>query len=299
MLLHARCVQRQMPGDSECRILRRFQCSDTVSGDFQGPVHRYRVRGPCPQGHGPLNQVLDVWWRGQTRRQDTPSEPQAAAFVVATRTADRRQGSGSCDAPQRAAERRLTGTEDRRQSQGGGGASYARGPTGTEGSSTGGAAGHPAGAQAAEKRPQPAALLRRRPAAARLAVAGKQCERGLGRFSPRLPPLSVAGGEEARGAEEERGGGEGGPLGLVASPWEGQGRTLGLDGPRLPPHSSPVAPDGGARGGDRSHQCLEAWLLLGFFFHPEEEEKEEEAVKRTGLASPHPILGAILVLGVA
>ena len=61
-----------------------------------------------------------------------------------------------------------------------------------------------------------------------------------------------------------------------------KGRTHGLDGPRHPPHSSPVAPDGGACGGDRSHQCLEVWLLLGFFFYPEEEEKEEEVVKRTG-----------------
>ena len=48
-------------------------------------------------------------------------------------------GSGSCDAPQRAAERPPTGTEDWRQSQGGGGASYPRRPTGTEDSSTGGA----------------------------------------------------------------------------------------------------------------------------------------------------------------
>ena len=55
--------------------------------------------------------------------------------MVATRTADRPHGSGSCDALQRAAERRPTGTENRRQSQGSGGASYARRPTGTEGSS--------------------------------------------------------------------------------------------------------------------------------------------------------------------
>ena len=73
--------------------------------------------------------------------------------MVATRTADRPHGSGSCDAPQRAAERRPTGTEDRRQSQGGGGASYARRPAGTDGSSTGGAAGHPCGARAAAERP--------------------------------------------------------------------------------------------------------------------------------------------------
>ena len=37
------------------------------------------------------------------------------------------------------------------QGRGGGGASFARRPTGTEDSSTGGAAGHPAGALAAEK----------------------------------------------------------------------------------------------------------------------------------------------------
>ena len=50
--------------------------------------------------------------------------------MVATRTADRPHGSGSCDGPQRAAERRPTGTEDRRQSLGGGGARFARRPTG-------------------------------------------------------------------------------------------------------------------------------------------------------------------------
>ena len=44
-----------------------------------------------------------------------------------------------------------------------------------------------------------------------------------GRCSPRFPPLSVAGGEGARGPEEERGGGEGGPQGVEGAPQEGQG----------------------------------------------------------------------------
>ena len=81
---------------------------------------------------------------------------------------------------------------------------------------------------------------------------------------------------------------------MAAAPEKGQGRARRLDGP-LSPHSSPAAPFGGARGGDRGHGRLEAWALLDFFFVPEEEEKEEEAVMLFGvggLASPHPFLGA-------
>ena len=43
-------------------------------------------------------------------------ERAAAAFVVATRTADRPHGPGRCSTSQSAAERRTTGTEDRHQS---------------------------------------------------------------------------------------------------------------------------------------------------------------------------------------
>ena len=185
--------------------------------------------------------------------------------MVATRTADSPHGSGSCVAPKRAAEHRSTGTEDRRQSQGGGGASYARRPPGTEVSSTMGAAGHPFGAQAA-------ALLRGRPAAARHAVSGGCGRRGRGRSSPRLPPLSVAGGEGARGPEEERGGGEGGPLGVAAAPQEGRGCR------------------------SWRQWTMRASALLGFFFGSEEEKREEEADEANGvrgLASPLTILGGI------
>ena len=60
---------------------------------------------------------------------------------------------------------------------------------------------------AAAERPQLAALRRGWPAAARHAVSGEHCERGRGLRHSRLPPLSVAGGEGAGGAEEEKGGG--------------------------------------------------------------------------------------------
>ena len=69
-----------------------------------------------------------------------------------------------------------------------------------------------------------------------------------------------------------------------------------IDTPTLtPPRGEEAA---GARDDRGGHGRLEAWLLLGFFFHPEEEKKEEEYRVR-GLASPHPILGATLVLSVA
>ena len=80
--------------------------------------------------------------------------------------------------------------------------------------------------------------------------------------------------------------------GVEAAPHEGQGRAQCLGGPRHLPHSCPAAQDGGACGGARSHQCLQARALLSFFFIPEEEEEENVEEKGArGLASPHSILG--------
>ena len=82
------------------------------------------------------------------------------------------------------------------KTQGGGGASYARRPTGTDGSSTGGAARHPRGAWAAEERPHRAALLRRQPADPRPALSGRVGRRGCGLLRAPLPHGPGAGGQE-------------------------------------------------------------------------------------------------------
>ena len=90
---------------------------------------------------------------------------------------------------------------------GGGGERDARRSTETEDSTSRGAARQSLRPGAAAERPQPAALRRRWPAAARHAVSGEHCEGGRGLRHSRLPLLSVAGGEGAGGAGEERGGG--------------------------------------------------------------------------------------------
>ena len=178
--------------------------------------------------------------------------------MVATRTADRPHGSGSCDAPQRAEERRPTGTEDRRQSQGGEGASYARRPTGTDGSSTGGAARHPRGAWAAEERPHRAALLRGQPADPRPALSGRVGRRGCGLLRAPLPHGPGAGGqEEGGGGEEEAGAGGEGVQQAVAGTAHGRGPAWA-----------------GAEVG-----------LSWRFFQKEEEEEEEEKAAESLLLS--------------
>ena len=62
----------------------------------------------CNDGHWAALGSCSATWAATT------------ALVVATRAGVDRCGLGSCDAPQRAAERRPTGTEDRHQGQGGG-----------------------------------------------------------------------------------------------------------------------------------------------------------------------------------
>ena len=91
---------------------------------------RYTMSAPPPPGSTRLNQVCELFLQELLRdfgcvlratlrrRSREASTGAAAAFVAATRTADRPHGSGSCDAPQRAADRRSAGAEDWRQSQG-------------------------------------------------------------------------------------------------------------------------------------------------------------------------------------
>ena len=98
------------------------------------------------------SEVSGDAWRSAARHWSCSAVSRAtAALVVATRAAVDRHGPGSCDAPQRAAERRSTEPDDSHQGQGGGGARDERRATATEGSSTGGAAGHPRGARVAEE----------------------------------------------------------------------------------------------------------------------------------------------------
>ena len=82
---------------------------------------------------------------------------------------------------------------------------------------------------------------------------------------------------------------------MAAAPQEGQGRVHGLGRP-LHADSSRRGETAGARVDAGDHGRLEARALLDFFFVPQEEEKEEEEVEEngvSGLASPHPILGAM------
>ena len=113
--------------------------------------------------------------------------------------------------------RRPTGPGDRHQSRGGGGASLALRPTGTEDSSTRGAAGQSHRARAAAERPQIAGLRRGRPPDPWPAGTGWGVGRGCGRLHAPLPhgfcvggQKEGAGGGQSQGAEEAEGEGEGG-----------------------------------------------------------------------------------------
>ena len=82
-----------------------------------------------------------------TRLERNASSVERERRLRSARTDGSHDGCGRGDAPV------LTRTEFCHSHQGGGGASYARSPTGTEDTTSGGAAGHPRGARAADERP--------------------------------------------------------------------------------------------------------------------------------------------------
>ena len=96
-----------------------------------------------PSGRPPAGGVAQRR-RERRLRAQLRHEQQTVRMVLATVTHHSFQVGTAHDGP--------TGTEDSHQHQGGGGASSARRPTGTEGSSTGDAAGSPAGSRAAGTR---------------------------------------------------------------------------------------------------------------------------------------------------
>ena len=86
--------------NDRCRVVQSAENCEDLAGfsaltrelGFLGPRTQVQGPGPCPQGHGPHNQVLDVGWHGQT----TSSRHTVRTTTTTTTTAVSSQVLLSC-----------------------------------------------------------------------------------------------------------------------------------------------------------------------------------------------------------